>query len=270
MAATNSGSRWTTTPVPTVLERAGVRRVHDPALLAGTRTTLNEYASVRQPGSGIAVTGLLLVTIAAAVLAPLLLGTGTLSVVLWAVGAAAAAFVLGSLVYTSLFPDPVQAYRKERGFDPFVDVEATAGTAPTRAGRLCDLAQAVASSSSWQEGRIDPDRLLASSLWNALRLAGHVDDQTVRMAQDRAAGLDERVLAPTAADLAAAGAELDRVETNLRELGALARELDARAAGRERATLTMTSAPAPATESGIAAATSEAMLEHARTVRDLL
>lgn len=254
--------KWATTVLPTVLERDGTRRVHDPLVLDGPGRKLNTSGGVDLPGSGAGAVVLLLVVVAAAVLVPLWLATGVLSAVLWGAGAAGVAVVAGSLGYTSVFPDPVARYRKERGGDPFVDV----GDGTDQA-HLCDLATAVATSSAWQQARVDPDRLLPATLWNAVKLAEHVGNQSADLARDRAAGRAEHVLAPTVDDLAAATGELARVETNLRSLGALARDLDGRAAAAERAAMTMTSAPVA--ELGLAAAASEAMLDHARTVHRL-
>ncbi|MEQ3551314.1 hypothetical protein WIS52_12615 [Pseudonocardia nematodicida] len=258
---TSTGSRWQRSAVPTLLERGSTRRVFDGAVLDGNRNTINEYATVNAPGSGLAIGLVLLAVVAAGVATPLVYADGFWSVLLWGLGGAAVAFVVGMILYAALVPDPARTYRKERGTEPFVDVEEG-----SRGGRLCDLATAVAGSTAWRDGRVDPDRLLPATLWHAVRLARHVDDQEQRVAGDRAGGLDERVLAPTVADLDAARDELDRVETNLREIAALARELDARAAAPERAVATMPPAP----DAGLAAAGSDAILGHARTLRDLL
>lgn len=259
-----------TTSVPTLLKQGMRYKVYDPELLAGTKHDLDAAGVPNHTNA--ATQGLLglLGIVASAVAAAVFLGSGPVwSYLLWGAAGAVAGLLVVVLVVMIVSPDPMRAYQKRNGgTDPFVDV----GEGNVQAARLCQLAEDIASSNAWKQGRIDPDRLIPATLWSAVRLSLQIAEQSDRLAADQARGASETVLAPTREEITSGKSDVDHVETNLREIRKLAREVDARAAVPARATTTMTagSLGAPSHQADLAVAGSDAILAQSQALRDLL
>ncbi|NMI01974.1 hypothetical protein [Pseudonocardia acidicola] len=223
--------------------------VFDPEIVAGTHYSIDDRGTLvysRFPAG--ATTALVLVC--AAVTAAVLGGGSWLWVAVWFVagipiGVVLAGFLL-SLIH--LVNSPERRYQARTGSAVFsLDVERDSA-----AGRLCELAGAIAASRAWRSATIDPDRLLGPVLWSAVLLAqGPVPENGGR-------------------DVAG---ELHVIEENLSELADIAAELDQEDPARLRRAGVAGSGPiGPGAGSvGPAAADyTEKILAQGRTVRDTL
>ena len=226
--------QWTTTSAPTLLRRdrsdsddAAAYRVYDPDLLAGRNLTLAASGKTESPydvAQGLAIIVLLA---GSAIVAPAVFSDGGFwPTVLWTAAGLGAAFVVIMVLFFAFVRDPFVRYRKRYGENasPFLEVDTDDGP---RAAALCALTESITSTAAWRDRAIDPERLVTGSLWSAVQLA--VGSPTSARASPRTngAGCHRRFCDPAARELGAARSDLDRVETNLREIGRIARELDA-------------------------------------------
>jgi hypothetical protein len=179
-------------------------------------------------------------------------------------------------------------YRKRHGASPYVDVSqparrgVTAGsnradrrrtargtrTQPdTRAIRLCELADFIAESKSWQQGVIDPERRLAATTWSAATRAVQLSELHSLLHKDGNRPTSPTVLDERRREIDELIAELDRIEANLSEIARISRRLESKIAPDD-----------PARGRRMRAATntddnrdhSNSILEHARAVHELL
>ncbi len=255
-----------TTDLPTLLRRGTHHTVYDPDLLAGTAHILTADGKTTHRHSsthGLLIIGLIL---ACAIGTPLLLADDGRWFIVWAFLGGVGGFAVAAIVNAFVDPDPVDAYKKRHaGAEPSVEV----GPDDVRASTLCRLAADVAASRAWKHGHIDPDRLLGASLWAAVHSARDLEQRRQHLEADEAAGTPESVLHATREEIASADADLDHVETNLREIRRLARELDARSA----LPAGPGALPAPGTATGLtgqAVAGTDALLAQSGALRDLL
>lgn len=265
--------QWTTTSTPTLLRRnrpdddeAAAYRVYDPDLLAGRNLTLTAAGRTESPHDVALGLGAIALLAASAVVTPVLFSDGGFwSVVLWGAAGIAAVTVVVLAVVALLWRDPFEAYRTRHGSaaSPFREVDTADGS---RAGSLCELTESITSTAAWRHRVIDPDRLVPGTLWTAVRLASRVADQHEDLVADERRGVSESVLAPSRAELAAGRADLDHIERNLREIGRIAREFDARPSPVGPGTV---AGPTTRTAESAVAGT-DAVLAQSQALRDLL
>lgn len=267
------GEQWTTTSAPTLLRRdrsdsddAAAYRVYDPDLLAGRNLTLAASGKTESPydvAQGLAIIVLLA---GSAIVAPAVFSDGGFwPTVLWTAAGLGAAFVVIMVLFFAFVRDPFVRYRKRYGENasPFLEVDTDDDP---RAAALCALTESITSTAAWRDRAIDPERLVTGSLWSAVQLAGRVSDQRESLAADERRGVSPSVLRPSRRELDTARSDLDRVETNLREIGRIARELDAHATSVRAGT---GAGPAASTSTSAVAGT-DAILAQSQALRDLL
>ena len=152
--------------LPTLVRTRAGYRVHDPALIGGTRYVIDDAGDLvytRLPAG--AMTGTAVVA-AAVVAVTVGHDSWSWSVLVFLV-ALTTAFGAAIAVLSAIHAvtDPVRTYRQRFGHTRFaVDVTDRSSAA----WQLCARAERLAASRSWQAGRIDPTRTLGGLLWTAV------------------------------------------------------------------------------------------------------
>ena len=152
--------------LPTLVRTADGYRVHDPALVAGTRYVIDDAGDLvytRVPAGAMTSTAFLGAVVTAVTVGHDSWGWSVLVFLVALPVAFATAIALLSVVHAAT--DPVRGYRRRFGHSRFA-VDVTDRSSP--AWRLCARAERLAATSSWQTGRIDPTRTLGGLLWTAV------------------------------------------------------------------------------------------------------
>lgn len=152
--------------LPTLVRTARGYRVHDPALITGTRYVIDDEGDLvytRLPAGSMSASVFLGAAAVALTLSHDDWGRMLLLFLCAVLVGCGIAIAVLSLIHVAT--DPVRSYRNRFGHAEF-SVDITDRTSVD--WQLCARAERLAASRSWQSGRVDPARTLGGLLWAAV------------------------------------------------------------------------------------------------------